>query len=1244
MMNRIFYSRSQTLLALALTAVMSSGCVEESAEQQFAHAQTALGKGELKTAIIDLKNVLKKDARHQQARLLLGQAYVRSGDVGAAEQELKKAVTVGATEIDVQPWLTLVQLQQGKFAEVAAQQPLATAPPLLQAQLLALQADALQALKDTGGAAAKLAEAVKLAPESVPVLLASARLQATNNQIDAARAVLQQALALEPKNAQVLSLLGEVERMAGQWSAAEAAFTAAMSDPAFGMQAQLNRASVRIQANQLDTAAQDLAQLRGKLKNNPQFCYLEGLLLYNQKNYAEAITQLDVALGLRPDFFAALTLAGATRLALNDSASAQVHLQRAVAAQPDDPTAQRLLATALLQQNDFREAEKVVRVLLQRQPDDVAAKDLLASALLGQGKSDESITYLRQVKAEMPDSAAATARLGTALLSDGDTQEGVRVLQEALKQDPTFQSATEQLVFGALRSDKLDQALRMAQEYQAQEPNSARAQTLLGMVQLQRQDAAAARSAFQQALTLDPKDLTASSALAALAMQDKDLNGANAHLNASLKHHPNNARLHIMLAKIALAQNDPLRAKTHLETAYERNPKLLEPQLYLAAYYLQRGEPARAQEIAIKAETAFPNHPAALGVVADTQIALRQFAPAQITLKRLQDLKINDPKLYIAQAIAAAGLGEIAPAKQALEQALKLDAKSAIALNLLTRLALAEKDSNGAQRRLQQLKTQLGATHPDVLLLEGQLAQLNGNTSAANNAFQALMSAEGFDANLDSNTTLWNAAEQLVISHLRNQQPAAALAAALDLTARQPQSARAQALLGMLYLQDKKTDAATTALRRALELEPGNVTASNGLAVLAVQAKDLAAAKEYYSASLQRHPDDIGLLVNLARVALSQNELATARQYLETAVQRNPQQLQPRLYLAAFHLKQNDAEQALRVLKAVEKQYPTGVDLLGLIAEAELTLKRYPEARATLARLATLNPREAKIWLAIAQAEMGLAHPDLAQKALEDALALDARSIPALIGLTRLAMAQTPPAQAQARLAALTKVAGADHADVLLLSGNVAEQEQNWAAARVAYQKLLQTAPSTVGVLALTRVLNQLKETTAAQRVLTEWVAEHPQDGLIHFQLAQLLMLQQHIPEAIMHFRHTLESNAKNVVALNNLAWLLREQEPEAALDYAQQAYDLAPKSIEVVDTLAMVLAQNDKLREARNVINRALEIDPENGALLFHKAQILLKDRDTALALQALDVALSRQKSFAERDAAEALLKQLRP
>ena len=74
---------------LLLTGLLASGAwiwfsQPRSAEQYYQRALTERDQGQIKEAIIDLKNSLKLDPRQPNPRILLGELQLRQGDLQSA--------------------------------------------------------------------------------------------------------------------------------------------------------------------------------------------------------------------------------------------------------------------------------------------------------------------------------------------------------------------------------------------------------------------------------------------------------------------------------------------------------------------------------------------------------------------------------------------------------------------------------------------------------------------------------------------------------------------------------------------------------------------------------------------------------------------------------------------------------------------------------------------------------------------------------------------------------------------------------------------------------------------------------------------------------------------------------------------------------------------------------------------------------------------------------------------------------
>ena len=1237
--RRVHWARPGSFLLAACLAL--AGCGQSASfDQSLVAAQTALGTGDLRTAEIQLKNALQAAPEHPQARLLLGRVFLRQGNAVAAAREFERARHLGVPEQDVLPDLARAWLGEEAHQQIDALKMGADLPAEVRASLLAVQAESLLARGRTAEAQDKAGASLALAPASIDGRFAMAHVESELGRYSEARQRLESALVDAPNRADGWGLMGDIERGAGRFDAAEAALTKAMQDPALALRAQLMRALVRLQAGRLDTAEEDLKALRAKLKESPPLDYAEGLLAYLRQDYRSARSHLDAALGKLPADGAALALAGANQLALGDPAMARIYLERAVSARPDEVATRRMLVMTLLQLGALEEAETLARKLLAQLPNDTAAMDLLASALMMQGKREEGLAVLRKVEQSLVHSPAEAVRASAARLAKGADAVGLDQLESALAEDPALQDASAQAVLKALRAGDLDQARSRADAYRQQAPDAPAALALNGLVSLARGESDAAQQAFRTALDKDPGNLAAAIGTAELARQAGDLGRARQALASSLAHHPDSAARLAQLARIALAMGDEEAARGYVTQTLATGSGGLDAILDLGALELRLGNPGQTLRLLALLDQEASATSRSLRLTASAQLALADYGAARATLLRLGDAIEQEPGLLLGLATASAALGKPDEAKASLEKALALDPEYLPARLGLTKLAVARKDMTAAERGLRDLRERLGATDREVLLIEAQLADLRGNLTAANQAFQELLG--GADKSSPIDLRLQGAAEQLILGYVRDGNPQRALQAAQALRERQPDAPGVHLLLGTLYQREGQTELAAQSFGRALALEPGSPAATRGLAEIAISGGHLDEARRLYETSLKQHPVEVDLLVGLARVALLRDDPLAAQGYLTQSVQGNPLLLKPRLYLAAYWLRQDNAARALSLLEEAKTLHGDDSGLLGLEAEAQLKLERYEAAAQTLRQLERLRPDDPQILVALAGAEAGLGDAARAQRTLERALQRDPNSVAALNGLARLAIVRKAVDEAKARIEALKRIVGADSQEVMMLEGNLAEAQGDLKRAGELYGQLFQQSPSSVSLLWLARVKVKSQNVEGAWRDMTAWLDKHPNDGLVHFEIGMLYMNVGKTDKAAEHFERSLELGGANPIALNNLAWHLREKQPQKALEYGRRAYAISPDSADIADTLAVLLGEQGELTEAQRVIEQARQKAPENASILFHQASILARAGESGRSIEALQTALALDARFPEHAEAQALLARL--
>jgi uncharacterized protein (TIGR03790 family) len=134
--------------------------------------------------------------------------------------------------------------------------------------------------------------------------------------------------------------------------------------------------------------------------------------------------------------------------------------------------------------------------------------------------------------------------------------------------------------------------------------------------------------------------------------------------------------------------------------------------------------------------------------------------------------------------------------------------------------------------------------------------------------------------------------------------------------------------------------------------------------------------------------------------------------------------------------------------------------------------------------------------------------------------------------------------------------------------------------------------------------------------------------------LAGLYEKEGRYDRAVEVYRKVLANNPNDVVALNNLAFLLAERlkSPTDALPLAERAYTLATGAPLITDTYGWLLHLTGKNDQALPIMQQAIAGAPRHGEVRFHYAAVLLATGDVAAAQRELAKALELDASLAAR------------
>lgn len=162
-----------------------------------------------------------------------------------------------------------------------------------------------------------------------------------------------------------------------------------------------------------------------------------GEILLDEKRYAEAIDELEVALHINTWLSPAYTLlARAYYRQTGDIDRAADICRRAMAVAPESPEAESLLGALLQHSGNPEQALAHLGHVLEIYPDHAQANFHAGIAANKLGRPEEAIEYLTRASAALPDEAPVLAELGLALTKTGRLNEARTFLTRAVQLAP----------------------------------------------------------------------------------------------------------------------------------------------------------------------------------------------------------------------------------------------------------------------------------------------------------------------------------------------------------------------------------------------------------------------------------------------------------------------------------------------------------------------------------------------------------------------------------------------------------------------------------------------------------------------------------------------------------------------------------------------------------------------------------------------------------------------------------------
>ena len=911
------------VLCLSLLAA----CGSEDPQKLLASARQYQANNDPAAAIIQLKNALQQQSDLPEARFLLGQALLQTGDLVGGETELQRARDLGYPMDEVAPLLARARLWQGKFREVTSEfDQLRLGQPAAQAELLTQVAVAWRQQGQLDASERALEGALQAVPEHAPARIEQARAQAAKRDFNAALAVLDGVIERAPDNSDALKFKGDIllYGLARSDHALDAYRSALKVKPdAVDARAALVRGL--LSQKQLEPAAQELAALIAQAPGQPQTLYLQGQMAFQKGDFQAANGHVQQLLKLAPQSPAALELGGAIDFRLGHFSNAESNLARLVQVAPELTLARRVLLMTYLRTGQVERAIAVLPSNLESNDVDPAMLAIAGQAFMLQGDIGRAEQlFARSAQLDPADPAKRTS-LAVSQLMGGKTVLALDALQDIAATD-TGVSADLALINVHLQRRDLDKALAAIAAMEKKQASDPLPLQLRGRALLMRDDRAGARQAFESALQRSPDYFAATAALSALDVLDGKPQDAKARLDEQIQRNPKNAPALMARAELAVrAGDDPVEVQGIMAKAIAAAPGDKAPRLMLIEYLLRRGDAKAALTAAQSAVAALPLEPEMLDALGRAQIVSGEFNQAEGNFKKLIGMVPRSPIPHLRLASVHMARKDMNAAGQSLRKALEVQANHLPTQRALVDLALQSGKIDEALVVVREIQAQRPKEDTGYLM-EGHVHAAAKNWNAAvqayRNGMKVVPSAE--------------LAMKLHAALVAGGQVAQAAQVATDWAKSHPRDVAFPLYLGGREIEAGQWAQAARHYERVLQLQPRHVPALNNLAWAAGKlgrSDALGLAEKANSLA----PNQPALMDTLAVLLSERNQHDRAIKLQSDALKAQPDNATFKLHLAKMQLKAGNATAArtlLKELSALGKQFSAHEEVQSLLSKS----------------------------------------------------------------------------------------------------------------------------------------------------------------------------------------------------------------------------------------------------------------------------------------------------------------------
>jgi len=854
-----------------------------------------------------------------------------------------------------------------------------------------------------------------------------------------------------------------------------------------------------------------------------------------------------------------------------DISTAIILVKNIIQEHPTDGEARFILGKAYIQNDDFLNAEKELNKAVELGFTSPELTLLIARNLLAKNEFDEVISTLDPSSFESnDDKILAHFMVARTYLSLENLDKAKEHVDQSNIIDSNSSYSLLSLALIAEYQTESTQALALLEKVINQTPILPEALLLKGSIESKMEAFELAAETYSDYLKLKPNSLMVKALVAHNLIRADKFPQAQILIDELLLITDQHPTINLLAAQLALVDKKYEVAKQFANSVLtSTNNGLAQIISGLSDYYLGNDEQAYYQLNAIADD--LPTTHKIQQVLAVLQLKLGYTDELSQTLANIDNQDVENAELFANIGRSLAQQGDFQEANELFKRAVKISPDSA------------------------EIKTQQGI----FKLL-----------STDQTGIEDLQKAIILDPELkEANVTL-------AMTYLKQGELGKATEISETWLAKQPDNIYALLLRGNIAIKAADLDLAKRYFNQASVVDAKNVTPLFNLAVIEVEQKNYQASTEFLDKIIAIDPEYSPAYRLLIRNAMKLKTEGELKNKLSKLIKNSPDAVWPRIILSRKLNIEKQHDDANSTLEALTNYESLPVVYFLTLGNNYLTQKKFDKIESLFTAWQNAQPKNAKAYtLHIELLDKQKNYKDalkVSQTALTKASLSKDFQLLSFESYFLLLTKQLEQANIKIRYLAQIKP---DDAFVLRIQGQISLAKQEHSLAAQYLKKSFEQKNNIYTGLYLATAYKNLNDTASAIKFLEAELVKTPQNDIFRKFLAKLY-ISESPKNAIQHYKQVVSTNPNDLVALNNLAWMLfKDNNLDLAFQYASQAQTLAPEHPQVLDTLGIILLGKNELHKAIEVLSSANKISPKSAEIIIHLAQAYKANNNQSLA-----------------------------